>query len=518
MYSKTWNPPYYHAVEKPIFIPRESEIETLIKATGPKTSVFLQCLKETGARAGEIQQLKWNDIDLEQAILRITPEKRSKARVLKVSQGLMLRLAYVKKINRVYDQSRIFSIRYKSILRIYQKQRKRIAREMQNNRLLRIKFHTLRHWHATNLYHKTKDIMFVQRRLGHRSITNTLKYIHLAETYFGDQESEYDVKVAETKEQAIPLIEQGYEEMSDFNGAKIYRCAHAHHRMPLQMGTTFWRSADKKASDAIKKTTTTKRFIVRDEVRAVIELSKNYESVAYLLGFQCGLLPSDITNLTWDKIAIDFDNNERDFVHVENTREKTGATHIFVITPDILHFLKNVWLEQGKPTEGYIFTGNTGNKMLKRNLPKLFKKRAIASLGETRGASLKFKDLRDAFNENLLDCNITAEVKDTLMGHLRESAKSSYSLAIASVVRIYREKVFPSIAVNGWTLKQQAKGYSELKLALKQLETENIAYKKRIDGLHERIDRMEHNFNNIMVTIMNELELYSLMVPKLDSE
>ena len=290
------------------------------------------------------------------------------------------------------------------------------------------------------------------------------------------------------------------------------------HRMPLQMGTTFWRSADKKASDAIKKTTTTKRFIVRDEVKAIIELSKNYEAVAYLLGFQCGLLPSDITNLTWDKIAIDFENKERDFVHVENTREKTGATHIFIITPDILHFLKNVWIEQGKPTEGYVFTGNTGKKMLKRNLPKLFRKRAIASLGETRGASLKFKDLRDAFNENLLDCNITAEVKDTLMGHLRESSKSSYSLAVASVVRIYRENVFQSIAVNGWTLKQQAQGYLELKLALKQLETENIAYKKRIDGLQEQIDRMEHNFNNIMVTIMNELELDSLMVPKLDSE
>lgn len=223
MQGGSWNPPYYHEVEKPIFIPKESEIDALINGTGLKTSVFIQILKETGARPGEIQNLKWKDIDFEQDIIRITPEKRSKARVIRVSSGLMNRLAYVRKVNQVEDPERVFGVRYKSILRVYLKQRKNVARKLQNDRIMQIKFKTLRHWHATNQYHKTKDILFVQRRLGHKSITNTLKYIHLAETYFGKEDEEYDVKVAENITEAIPLIEAGYVEESDFNGVKIYK-------------------------------------------------------------------------------------------------------------------------------------------------------------------------------------------------------------------------------------------------------------------------------------------------------
>ena len=54
------------------------------------------------------------------------------------------------------------------------------------------------------------------------------------------------------------------------------------------------------------------------------------------------------------------------------------------------------------------------------------------------------------------------EIKDTLMGHLRESAKSSYSLSVASVVRIYHEEIFPKLAVNGWSLKQKVSEVDDL--------------------------------------------------------
>jgi hypothetical protein len=50
-----------------------------------------------------------------------------------------------------------------------------------------------------------------------------MRYIHLAETYFGIEEDEYITKVAENIEQAIPLIEAGYVEASDFNGVKTFK-------------------------------------------------------------------------------------------------------------------------------------------------------------------------------------------------------------------------------------------------------------------------------------------------------
>ena len=71
--------------------------------------------------------------------------------------------------------------------------------------------------------HEIKDILFVQRRLGHRSFKNTLRYIQLAETYFGVEDDEYITKVAENIEQSIPLIEAGYVEAADLNGVKIFK-------------------------------------------------------------------------------------------------------------------------------------------------------------------------------------------------------------------------------------------------------------------------------------------------------
>ena len=52
-------------------------------------------------------------------------------------------------------------------------QRKRTANKLKNPRLLRISFHTFRHWKATMTYHKTKDILYVKKILGHKSINST---------------------------------------------------------------------------------------------------------------------------------------------------------------------------------------------------------------------------------------------------------------------------------------------------------------------------------------------------------
>ena len=49
-------------------------------------ATFLQILKETGARCGEIWWLKWADIDFESKVINITPEKNSNPRVVHLSQ------------------------------------------------------------------------------------------------------------------------------------------------------------------------------------------------------------------------------------------------------------------------------------------------------------------------------------------------------------------------------------------------------------------------------------------------
>ena len=52
-------------------------------------ATFLQMLKETGARCGEIWWLKWEDIDFESKVVNITPEKNSNPRVTHLSNKLL---------------------------------------------------------------------------------------------------------------------------------------------------------------------------------------------------------------------------------------------------------------------------------------------------------------------------------------------------------------------------------------------------------------------------------------------
>ncbi len=121
------------------------------------------------------------------------------------------------------DAKEVFGKYLRNRRRLFQKQRATLARKLENPRLIEIKFHTFRHWKATTLYHQTKDILFVQRFLGHRSIQNTLKYIQLDTALFSEEEEQFVCKAASTVEEAMNLIELGFQHVCDFNGVKLLR-------------------------------------------------------------------------------------------------------------------------------------------------------------------------------------------------------------------------------------------------------------------------------------------------------
>jgi len=118
------------------------------------------------------------------------------------------------------DSDKVFGkTKLKTMHRMYVDQRKRIAAKTKNPRLQRITFHTFRHWKATMEYHKTKDILYVMKLLGHKNINNTLVYTQLVD--FGEEE--YITKVAWTLEEACKLVEAGFEYVCEVEGAKIFR-------------------------------------------------------------------------------------------------------------------------------------------------------------------------------------------------------------------------------------------------------------------------------------------------------
>jgi hypothetical protein len=83
-------------------------------------------------------------------------------------------------------------------------------------------FKTFRTWGGTMEYHKTKDAVHVMRKLGHKSISNTLIYIQLDEALFKD-EIEYTSKIAKTEAEICQCIEAGFDYVCDHEGHKLFR-------------------------------------------------------------------------------------------------------------------------------------------------------------------------------------------------------------------------------------------------------------------------------------------------------
>lgn len=97
--------------------------------------------------------------------------------------------------------------------------RKSVAEKLGEPQLKNIKLYDLRHHFATLLYATTKDILFVQRQLGHKNIVNTLRYVGFID--FDAQE--YVCKVAVTVKESTQLLEQGFNYIGPIEGKHVFR-------------------------------------------------------------------------------------------------------------------------------------------------------------------------------------------------------------------------------------------------------------------------------------------------------
>lgn len=220
MEGLSWKRPHYVQPERLPFVPTEAELNQLIASCGKKLSVFLQGLKDTGADPGELAAIGPTDVNAENRTIQIRPVKRHNPRVLKVSRDFIIRLQTLKSYRigkRVFHQGTLSSCLYL--------QRKRAAKKFSNPRLEKISFTTFRHWKGTMEYHRTKDILYVMKLLGHKQIRNTLKYIHLEAMLFSEINDQYVTKIANNVKEACALIDVGFEYITgEYNdGGKIFR-------------------------------------------------------------------------------------------------------------------------------------------------------------------------------------------------------------------------------------------------------------------------------------------------------
>jgi integrase len=214
-----WDAPKYKPSDRLPFIPLEIEIDQLISSVGRNLSLFLHVLKETGADPGEALAIEWIDVDREKKTITINhPVKGHKARIITVSRDLINRLDSIPKMN-----ERVFKQKLASLQKNFEHQRKTALRKLNNPRLRKITFTTFRHWKATMEYHKTKDILWVMRLLGHNSLKTTLIYIDLEIALFKESNDDFTVKVAATLDEACKLLEVGFEYVCEMDDKKIFK-------------------------------------------------------------------------------------------------------------------------------------------------------------------------------------------------------------------------------------------------------------------------------------------------------
>jgi len=203
------------------YVPPENFLDQLIAACNGQMPMFLQVLKEIGARPGEALRLLWTDLDVQGKTLTIShPEKNCNPRAVSISDKLLNLLLEQPRISKL-----IFNYKSKSYAgKSFRAMRKRAAFKLGNPELQKIDFYTFRYWRATEEYDRShKDFESVMYLLGHNSLRYVLLYKQLSKNRKNGAVDKYIVREARTKKEEIALLEDGFEWVKDRGKTSLYR-------------------------------------------------------------------------------------------------------------------------------------------------------------------------------------------------------------------------------------------------------------------------------------------------------
>jgi integrase len=219
-YEIEWQMPLYRPEAKTIRIPTSEKLEMLIARAGRTLSVKLTVSKETGLRPVELQNLKVKDVDLDQRIVYPTTAKHGSGRRLRISNKLKAMLQDHVNMDSLGPEDKLFKGTAEQYGKQYRGMRNRLAKKLNDASIKTIRLYDFRHYFATMLYAKTRDILLVKQQMGHKKIETTLIYTQLLHL---DEEDDYTCKTASNIREATQLIENGFEYVTEMDGLKLFR-------------------------------------------------------------------------------------------------------------------------------------------------------------------------------------------------------------------------------------------------------------------------------------------------------
>jgi len=211
-----WNRPRFRSERKLPRIPAKEAILSVVSASSRKYAAIFKLLMETGVMPFELANVSLRDIDLDRGILAVQGFKGHASRSFKLKDATLATLKQYVAEHRCEkpfpDADWMGSV--------WRRVRNKVAEKLKEPSLKSIRLYDLRHYYATMLYYKTKDILLVKEKLGHKNINNTLIYTHLVS--FSESE-EFFSATAQTVAEAAKLIEQGFEYVTELDAVKLFR-------------------------------------------------------------------------------------------------------------------------------------------------------------------------------------------------------------------------------------------------------------------------------------------------------
>ncbi len=218
-YDIEWQMPKYKPEAKTIKIPTKAKIEMLIARAGKILGLKLTISKETGLRPIELCNLRVKDIDLEQRLIHPTTAKHGSSRTLKISNSLQTRLENHINTNKLGVNDKLFTEDAEHYGKYYRHMRNSLANKLNDQTLKTIRLYDFRHYFATMLYNKTRDILYVKQQMGHKKVETTLIYVQLLNL----NDDEWTCKTATNIKEATKLVEAGFQYITEIDGMKLFK-------------------------------------------------------------------------------------------------------------------------------------------------------------------------------------------------------------------------------------------------------------------------------------------------------
>lgn len=166
------------------------EIKKLIEATqNPKHKLIIKLLYGTGLRVSEIINLKKEDINFGEGLIKVNLGKGKKDRFVKLPETILEELTNFSKIGDskyLFESQKGGKLTAKTIQLILSNNAKKAGIKK------RVYPHLLRHSFATHLLEQGTDLRIIQKLLGHSSIKTTQIYTQISQASIKNIKSPLD--------------------------------------------------------------------------------------------------------------------------------------------------------------------------------------------------------------------------------------------------------------------------------------------------------------------------------------